>query len=478
MAGWSAWFSFLFYPLTLVSPAALRSARHARATLDGVRLAAPEPPSGQRRPFSLGLRARTKALSLRFAAHMVTLGLVLMVLLTTSQVTTKLGVIGTLFAAPHNPSRGVVDVQIQRSVQPAGTSLSGDIALPAARAPQAQIVSPFVDSHLLVEGESLGQVAAQYGVSVAALFWANDLAADNVFAAGQELRVPRVAGVPHVIEEGDTLESIAERYHVRPAAIVLFPSNGVREDRPLPVGREIFIPGATLDYPADLLARVGGEPGIAAMRAVAAGVVQETDTNLRAGPGRDYPRIGSLDAGKRLKLVARHAQWIKVEDAAGQPGWVRGDLLGLSADALSGLPETNDFPPPPPRWVWPARGELSSPFGWRRQPWRMFHDGLDIANAAGTKIYAARSGRVFEAGWCSGFGYCVKIDHGDGITTIYGHMLKRPSVRAGDSVDAGDLIGLMGSTYDRAGGGYSTGVHLHFTVKVNGKAVNPLKFLP
>jgi murein DD-endopeptidase MepM/ murein hydrolase activator NlpD len=108
----------------------------------------------------------------------------------------------------------------------------------------------------------------------------------------------------------------------------------------------------------------------------------------------------------------------------------------------------------------------------------MFHDGLDIANKAGTKVYAARAGTVSEAGWCSGFGYCVKIDHGDGVTTIYGHLLKRPPVRRGEAVSAGDMIGLMGSTYDASGGGYSTGVHLHFTIKVNGKAVNPLKFLP
>jgi murein DD-endopeptidase MepM/ murein hydrolase activator NlpD len=108
----------------------------------------------------------------------------------------------------------------------------------------------------------------------------------------------------------------------------------------------------------------------------------------------------------------------------------------------------------------------------------MFHDGLDIANDAGTKIYSARAGQVFEAGWCRGFGYCVKIDHGDGMTSIYGHLLKRPPVHSGDTVSAGDLIGSMGSTFDASGGGYSTGVHLHFTIKVNGKAVNPLKFLP
>jgi murein DD-endopeptidase MepM/ murein hydrolase activator NlpD len=108
----------------------------------------------------------------------------------------------------------------------------------------------------------------------------------------------------------------------------------------------------------------------------------------------------------------------------------------------------------------------------------MFHNGIDFANVAGTPIYAARYGRVFEAGWCSGFGYCVRIDHGGGVISIYGHMLKRPVVQVGNIVDMGDLIGLMGSTYDAAGGGFSTGVHLHLTIKINGKYVDPLKYLP
>jgi murein DD-endopeptidase MepM/ murein hydrolase activator NlpD len=188
--------------------------------------------------------------------------------------------------------------------------------------------------------------------------------------------------------------------------------------------------------------------------------------------------LGYLDAGLHMKLLARHKTWVKVDNGAGVAGWVRADLLGLSDSALFTLAETNDFPPPPPRWVWPTRGVITSPFGWRSEPWRMFHDGLDIANDAGTKIYSARAGQVFEAGWCRGFGYCVKIDHGDGVTSIYGHLLKRPPVHTGDSVSAGDPIGSMGSTFDASGGGYSTGVHLHFTIKVNGKAVNPLKFLP
>jgi murein DD-endopeptidase MepM/ murein hydrolase activator NlpD len=121
---------------------------------------------------------------------------------------------------------------------------------------------------------------------------------------------------------------------------------------------------------------------------------------------------------------------------------------------------------------------LTSGFGWRSNPFYSFHNGLDFANKAGTGIYAARYGRVFEGGWCSGYGWCVKIDHGNGVQSVYGHLLKKPPVRPGDVVDMGDFIGLMGSSYDAAGGGYSTGVHLHFTIKVGGKAVDPMKYLP
>ncbi len=130
------------------------------------------------------------------------------------------------------------------------------------------------------------------------------------------------------------------------------------------------------------------------------------------------------------------------------------------------------------RWVWPTSGDLTSGFGYRNFSVGRFHNGIDIANRKGTAIRAARAGRVIAAGWCSGYGYCVKINHGDGFVTEYGHLASKPNVRAGSYVEAGARIGSMGNTYDRRGGGYSTGVHLHFTVKRNGKAVNPMRYLP
>ncbi|HEU5088111.1 MAG TPA: M23 family metallopeptidase, partial [Roseiflexaceae bacterium] len=276
----------------------------------------------------------------------------------------------------------------------------------------------------------------------------------------------------------DTLERIAAEFGVPVDALLLLRENHLDPGKELVTGQEIFVPGAVRAYPDPLLQQLGGEEAIGRMQAVVAGAIHENDTNMRSGPGRDYDRIAYLDAGTSLEPLARHADWIKVSSSQFGPGWVRSDMLALSEQAIAALPETSDFPPPPPRWIWPTYGQMTSSFGWRREPYRSFHNGLDIANRAGTPIVAARSGVVFEAGWCSGFGYCVKIDHGGGVSTIYGHMLRKPFVVAGEKVEAGDRIGLMGSTFDRAGGGYSTGVHLHFTVKVNGQVVDPLKYLP
>jgi murein DD-endopeptidase MepM/ murein hydrolase activator NlpD len=477
---WADWWAHILFGLIPPTEYADKAARGARAVLHSVVLADIERSAPRRVwPRAALQLPRFRRIPLRWASHALTLVMVLVV---------ASGLLNPLASTPSTilvmPAGGAQrdrtpgDFMIQRAITPLSDADAAGIELPAARVTDPQSLPAFIESHTLVEGETLGQVAAQYNVSVATLFWANDLGSGNVFAAGQELRIPRLNGIPHIVQADETLVSIADQFHVRPQAIELFKANNIHATEPLAVGREIFIPGGTLPYPDEIVTKFGGELGINNLRAVAAGMVREDETNIRSGPGRDYPTLGTLEAGRRLKLIARHDKWVKVANGADQLGWVRADLLGLSEDAIAGLAETNDFPPAPPHWVWPTHGEITSPFGWRSRPFRSFHDGLDIANAAWTKIYAARSGRVIEAGWCSGFGYCVKIDHGDGVMTIYGHLIKKPPVKLGTAVEAGEIIGYMGSTFDRSGGGYSTGVHLHFTIKVNGKAVNPLKFLP
>lgn len=117
------------------------------------------------------------------------------------------------------------------------------------------------------------------------------------------------------------------------------------------------------------------------------------------------------------------------------------------------------------RFVWPASGRITQGYYW-------YHKAIDIANKSGGAILAADSGRVAIAGWPdnSGYGNRVVIDHGNGYQTLYAHM-SSISVVPGQSVNAGDVLGQMGST------GRSTGRHLHFEIRAGGGLQNPLNFL-
>ncbi len=125
------------------------------------------------------------------------------------------------------------------------------------------------------------------------------------------------------------------------------------------------------------------------------------------------------------------------------------------------------------RFVWPARGRISSKYGYRVHPifrTRRMHSGLDIAAPTGTPIVSADSGRVIFAGWRGGYGNTVIVDHGGGTSTLYGHC-SRIFVKTGQSVSQGQRIAAIGST------GNSTGPHLHFEVRINGSPRNPQSYL-
>ena len=128
----------------------------------------------------------------------------------------------------------------------------------------------------------------------------------------------------------------------------------------------------------------------------------------------------------------------------------------------------------PPTYIKPiSGGRLSSTFGYRRAPTRgasSYHKGVDWATPTGTAVVASSGGVVTKAGWGSGYGYVVYIQHPDGKVTRYGHLSK-VLVSAGDSVSQGQKIALSGNT------GVSTGPHLHFEILINGVQVNPLNYL-
>jgi murein DD-endopeptidase MepM/ murein hydrolase activator NlpD len=118
----------------------------------------------------------------------------------------------------------------------------------------------------------------------------------------------------------------------------------------------------------------------------------------------------------------------------------------------------------------PGALAISSGFGLRLHPILGIarqHRGVDLAAPAGAPIFAPSSGMVGQAGWSGGYGIALSLEHGGGIETRYGH-LSRLNVVPGQTVRAGDVIGFVGST------GLSTGAHLHYEVRINGQAVNPL----
>lgn len=118
-------------------------------------------------------------------------------------------------------------------------------------------------------------------------------------------------------------------------------------------------------------------------------------------------------------------------------------------------------------------GEITDPFGWRSDPFtgeQRFHEGVDFAAAYGTPIMATANGVVTRAEWVEGYGNLVEIRHTGGITTRYGHN-SLVTVQVGDAVKAGEVVAFMGST------GRSTGSHVHYEVRINGVAVDPMLFI-
>jgi murein DD-endopeptidase MepM/ murein hydrolase activator NlpD len=125
--------------------------------------------------------------------------------------------------------------------------------------------------------------------------------------------------------------------------------------------------------------------------------------------------------------------------------------------------------------IWPVFGRLESGVGGRRNPFGgrgfEYHEGQDIDALYGTPVQVAASGKVTIAGWQRGYGKVVYVDHGNGLSTRYGHM-SEIDVTVGQTVTQGQRIGLVGST------GRSTGPHLHYEVRINNQPVDPKSYLP
>lgn len=120
--------------------------------------------------------------------------------------------------------------------------------------------------------------------------------------------------------------------------------------------------------------------------------------------------------------------------------------------------------------AWPIYGNIQSYYGYRATPWRGMHTGVDIKGAYGAPVRTTANGRVVFSGWRSGYGKTVIVDHGNGMSTLYGHNSKL-LVSPGNLVRKGQVVSLIGMT------GWTTGTHCHYEVRIYERPVNPIAFL-
>ncbi len=203
----------------------------------------------------------------------------------------------------------------------------------------------------------------------------------------------------------------------------------------------------------------------ATVSAISAQAEEARSVRDRLAAGRD-----DLAAARSLKQVALTDARESREDYLEEVEALAAESANLAAkiqSAQGAAPSSGAGAPSASGFIWPVNGTVVSGFGMR---WGRMHEGIDITASSGTPIWAAASGTVIHAGWLGGYGNLVVVDHGGGLSTAYAHA-SSILVGVGQSVSQGETLSLVGST------GNSSGPHLHFEVRVNGAAVDPLLYL-
>jgi murein DD-endopeptidase MepM/ murein hydrolase activator NlpD len=243
-----------------------------------------------------------------------------------------------------------------------------------------------VIEYVIETGDTLSAIAQKFNISVATILWSNKLTYYSVIRPGKTLKILPTTGLLHEIKKGETLLAIAKKY--KSDVDKILEANKLTSADQVAIGNNLIIPD-------------GVKPASKIVRHV-------TPTSIFTAPQK---------SNSNTKLL------------------------------------------------WPTSARRITQYYW----WR--HAAIDIGAPTGTPIYAAESGTVETSGWSrGGYGYYIIINHGNGIKTLYAHASKL-YVSRGEKVSRGQTIMAMGNT------GWSTGPHLHFEVRVNGSKHNPLSYI-
>jgi len=210
--------------------------------------------------------------------------------------------------------------------------------------------------------------------------------------------------------------------------------------------------------------------GTKRLQAATVSVISARTAEARVARSRlagDRDRLATVESLKQSALAntreTREDFLHEVEALAAQSA----ALAARIRDAQEGAGSTGSGQPSAAGLIWPCDGVVVSGFGMR---WGRLHEGIDIGCAYGTPNRAAAAGTVIYSAWLGGYGNLIVLDHGNGLSTAYAHASSL-LVGVGQTVSQGETVSLVGST------GNSSGPHLHFEVRVNGEAVDPLLYL-
>ena len=245
--------------------------------------------------------------------------------------------------------------------------------------------------------------------------------------ADQSVASAKASGIWYHVRQGDTVWDIARKYKVSHNSILK--ANRIQSEKRIHIGKKLFIPGAFPEHKYGTWYRV-----------------KHGDTLSRIAVNHGIP-VSNLVWRNRLKSADQ-----------------------LQANQKIFIPNLHPSSFAPPMRI---KLVLTSDYGYRRHPTlkkRMFHYGLDFRARKGTRVYASKSGKIVRSGWRSGYGNYVLIKHVGGFETLYGHLYII-RVKNEQYVKKGQVIALSGNT------GRSTGPHLHFEIRKNGKNVNPIHYL-